>query len=189
MPAVQSKVQRLWNRAAVVMVLIALVIMMIPLYWIGSTAFKDRADATTVPPTVFFRPEITAFIKLFTSRVEKRGAPDKEAYAKAPWWERQVMEGGERFIRDDKGNIVRTIEVGAEICGHTFVDGMIFVLRGMEQPNEDWRIARFDPREDKPEVEDLGIVPFASRSLTYDGNFFWSNHRAANEIIAFSLPK
>ena len=29
----------------------ALVIMMIPLYWIGSTAFKDRADATTVPPT------------------------------------------------------------------------------------------------------------------------------------------
>jgi hypothetical protein len=66
---------------------------------------------------------------------------------------------------------------------------MIFVLRGMEKPNEDWRIARLDPREDAPEVEDLAIVPFASRSLTYDGNFFWSNHRAANEIIAFSLPK
>jgi hypothetical protein len=66
---------------------------------------------------------------------------------------------------------------------------MIFVLRGMEKPNEDWTIARLDPREDAPEVEDLAIVPFASRSLTYDGNFFWSNHRAASEIIAFSLPK
>jgi len=96
------------------------------------------------------------------------------------WYEKRILK------YDDKGNIVRTIEVGAEICGHTFVDGMIFVLRGMEKPNEDWRIARLDPREDAPEVEDLAIVPFASRSLTYD---FWSNHRAANEIIAFSLPK
>jgi multiple sugar transport system permease protein len=85
-------VQRLWNRLAVVLVLAVLVIMMIPLYWIASTAFKDRADATTVPPTVFFRPEVTAFIKLFTSRVERRRAPDKEEYAKAPWWERLVMD-------------------------------------------------------------------------------------------------
>src|SRR5437868_2581490 len=68
MPAVQSKVQRLWNRVAVVLALAVLVIMMIPLYWIGSTAFKALADATTVPPTVFFKPQITAFVKLFTSR-------------------------------------------------------------------------------------------------------------------------
>jgi multiple sugar transport system permease protein len=107
MPAVQSKVQRLWNRLAVVLVLAMLVIMMIPLYWIASTAFKARADAT-----VFFKPEITAFIKLFTSRVERRGVPDKAAYAKAPWWEKLVMDGGERFIRDDKGNIVTSGYLG-----------------------------------------------------------------------------
>ena len=99
------------------------------------------------------------------------------------WYEKRIL----KF--DDKGSIVRTIEVGAEICGHTFVDGIIFVLRGVEKPNEDWRIARLDPRQGKPEVEDVAIVPFASRSLTYDGKFFWSNYRAANEIIAFSLPK
>src|SRR6516225_1664301 len=102
MAAVQSKLQRLWDRVAKVLVLGALVVTMIPLYWIGSTAFKPRAVATTVPPTVFFKPEITAFIKLFTARVERRGAPSKEEYAKAPWWERLVMDGGERFIRDDK---------------------------------------------------------------------------------------
>src|ERR1700720_2044513 len=112
MPAVQSRVQHLWNRLAVVLVLAMLVIMMIPLYWIASTAFKARADAMTVPPTVFFKPEITAFIKLFTSRVERRGAPDKAAYAKAPWWEKLVMDGGERFIRDDKGNIVTSGYLG-----------------------------------------------------------------------------
>src|SRR4030088_2040646 len=105
MPVVRSKASRLWNRFAVALVLIMLVITMIPLYWIGSTSLKARADATTVPPTVFFKPEISAFIKLFAARVDARGEIDREAYAKAPWWEKLVMDGGERFIRDDKGKI------------------------------------------------------------------------------------
>jgi multiple sugar transport system permease protein len=105
MAIVQSSVSRWWNRGAIALVLVLLVIMMIPLYWIGSTAFKARAESTTVPPTVFFTPEITPFIKLFTSRVQQRGEIDKEAYAKAPWWEKQVMDGGDRFIKDEKGNI------------------------------------------------------------------------------------
>ena len=105
MAIVQSRLSRWWNRGAIALALVLLVIMMIPLYWIGSTAFKARAESTTVPPTVFFKPEITPFIKLFTSRVQQRGESDKEAYAKAPWWEKQVMDGGDRFIKDDKGNI------------------------------------------------------------------------------------
>ncbi len=105
MAIVQSRTSRLWNGAAIGLVLLLLLVMMIPLFWIGATAFKARSDATTVPPTVFFKPEITPFIKLFTSRVQQRGEMDKEAYAKAPWWEKQVMDGGDRFIRDDKGNI------------------------------------------------------------------------------------
>ncbi|MBI5718455.1 MAG: carbohydrate ABC transporter permease [Burkholderiales bacterium] len=105
MAIVQSSVSRWWNRGAIALVLVLLVIMMIPLYWIGSTAFKARAESTTVPPTVFFTPEITPFIKLFTSRVQQRGASDPDAYAKAPWWEKQVMDGGDRFIRDGQGRI------------------------------------------------------------------------------------
>jgi multiple sugar transport system permease protein len=105
MAVVQSVASRWWNRGAIVLVLALLVLMMIPLYWIGSTAFKARSDATTVPPTVFFKPEITPFIKLFTARVQKRGAIDRDKYEKAPWWERRVMDGGDQFIRDDKGNI------------------------------------------------------------------------------------
>ncbi|MEO7168214.1 MAG: hypothetical protein ABI787_10320 [Spartobacteria bacterium] len=94
---------------------------------------------------------------------------------------------------DDAGNILRTIDVGAEICGHTFVDGMLYVLRGQENkdaPNksEEWRIARLDPREDTPVGQDLASVPFAARSLAFDGENFWSNHRAANETLAFALP-
>ncbi len=105
MAIVQSKSSTWWNRGAITLVLVLLVVMMIPLLWIGATAFKARSDATTVPPTVIFKPEITPFIKLFTSRVQQRGEMDKEAYAKAPWWEQRVMDGGDRFIKDDKGNI------------------------------------------------------------------------------------
>ena len=105
MAIVQSSASRWWNRGAIALVLLLLVLMMIPLYWIGTTAFKARADASTVPPTVLFKPEITPFIKLFTARVQQRGQMDKEAYAKAPWWEKQVMDGGDRFIVDEHGNI------------------------------------------------------------------------------------
>ena len=59
---------------------------------------------------------------------------------------------------------------------------------GAKVGEERWRIARLDPREDKPAVEDLAMVPFAARSLTFDGEKFWSNHRAANEIASFTLP-
>ena len=98
------------------------------------------------------------------------------------WYEKRIL----RY--DAKSNIVGKIDIGAEISGHTFVDGMIYVLRGMEKPNEDWRIARLDPREEKPDVKDLAVVPFASRSLTFDGEYFWSNHRAKDTVISFELP-
>ena len=86
------------------------------------------------------------------------------------------------------GGILRTISVDAEICGHAFVDGSLYVLRGTEQDGENWQVARLDLREETPRVEDLARVPFACRSLTFDGTNFWTNHRAANETVAFALP-
>jgi hypothetical protein len=89
---------------------------------------------------------------------------------------------------DPDGNILRKIDVGGEISGHTFVDGKIYVLHGTEENGESWTIARLDPLEEVPEVKDLATIPFACRSLTFDGKHFWSNHRAGNEIVSFSLP-
>ena len=99
---------------------------------------------------------------------------------------------GEIHQIDDAGRIQRTIQVGAEISGHTFATGQLYVVRGKEnrdQPGkaEEWRIARVDQRNGDVHVEDLAEVPFASRSLTFDGEKFWANHRAANETVSFSL--
>jgi len=89
---------------------------------------------------------------------------------------------------DAKGNILREIAIGAEISGHTFVNGSIYVLRGTEQNGGDWRLARLDPREDTPKVEELARVPFQCRSLAFDGERLWTNHREADRIVSFALP-
>ena len=98
------------------------------------------------------------------------------------WYKHRIVQF------DSDGQIARSIDISDEVSGHTFVNGKIYVLRGTEQNGESWRIAQFDPNEDRPDVKDVARIPFACRSLAFDGANFWSNHRAANKIIAFSLP-
>jgi hypothetical protein len=98
------------------------------------------------------------------------------------WYKHRILK------LDTNGNIIRIIDVEAEISGHVFVDGLIYVLRGTEQDGENWSIARLDPREQTPNVEDIARIPFACRSLTFDGEAFWSNYRAKDTIISFGLP-
>jgi multiple sugar transport system permease protein len=83
-------------------VLVALLIMLAPIYWIGATAFKPRNLATTVPPTVFFEPRSRPFAKLFTKRSQLREPVPQEVYDAAPWWERLVFDGGERWCARDR---------------------------------------------------------------------------------------
>jgi hypothetical protein len=116
------------------------------------------------------------------------------------WYQQRILK------MDKDGKIVGKIDIGAEICGHTFANGVLYVLRGTEnvprpqyadgpptaerfrsgaKPGEEqWWIARVE----KGAVADVAKVPFAARSLTFDGKNFWSNHRAANETVCFSLP-
>jgi hypothetical protein len=107
---------------------------------------------------------------------------DGENIYLSQWYKHRILK------LDANGNIVRAIDIGAEVSGHAFVNGMIYVLRGTEQNGESWTIARLDPRGQNPEVNDIAVVPFACRSLTFDGERFWSNYRAKDTIISFVLP-
>lgn len=99
MAGVKSFGQRLANRVSISLVVVVTVIFLSPIYWIGSTAFKPRAQATSVPPTIVFSPEVTPFVKLFTKRVQLRKPPKPETYAAAPWWEKAIYDQGERVLR------------------------------------------------------------------------------------------
>ena len=129
---------------------------------------------------------------------------DGENLYLSQWYEQRILK------MDSKGKIEGAIEIGAEICGHVFANGALYVLRGTEnvprppyaggkptaeqfksgakQGEEQWWISRVNLRNKAPEVVDVARVPFAARSLTFDGKDFWSNHRAANETVCFSIP-
>jgi len=79
MAIVRTPAERMRDRLAITAVIAITIIMLAPIYWIASTAFKPRSLATTVPPTVFFKPEITPFIKLFTKRVQLLRPVDERA--------------------------------------------------------------------------------------------------------------
>jgi len=98
------------------------------------------------------------------------------------WYKHRILK------LDPSGDTLRVIDVGKEICGHVVVDGLFYVLRGTEQGEGNWRIARLDPQEETPQVEDLARVPFQARSLSFDGESFWTNHRDANETVSFASP-
>jgi multiple sugar transport system permease protein len=106
MAVVSTRAGRLGNRIAVAAVIIITLIFLAPIYWITSTAFKPLLLSTTVPPTVVFEPQVTPFVKLFTKRAQLTGPVDPAIYEAAPWWEKLVLDGGERLARDGTGNVV-----------------------------------------------------------------------------------
>jgi hypothetical protein len=147
-------------------------------FTIGEGPNDDRYICRFAPETGFSEQDKIACPEFTGSYLSYDG----ENIYLSQWYKHRILK------LDAKGNIIRAIDIGAEISGHAFVNGMIYVLRGTEQNGESWTIARLDPREENPKVTDIANVPFACRSLTFDGTNFWSNHRAANEIVSFALP-
>ena len=107
---------------------------------------------------------------------------DGDSLYLSQWYKHRILK------MDASGEVIGEIAVGAEISGHTFVDGSIFVLRGTEQNGGDWRLARLDPREAVPRIEEVARVPFQCRSLAYDGESLWTNYREAGHIVCFARP-
>jgi hypothetical protein len=147
-------------------------------FTIGEGPNDDRYIRRFVPDVGFSEADKIACPEFTGSYLSYDG----ENLYLSQWYKHRILK------LDAGGNIVRVIHIGAEVSGHVFVGGMIYVLRGTEQNGESWTIARLDPREETPKVTDIANVPFGCRSLTFDGTNFWSNHRASNEIVSFALP-
>jgi multiple sugar transport system permease protein len=105
MAAVRTSGEIAGNRIAIAAVIVITLIFLAPIYWIASTAFKPRNLSTTIPPTVLFQPDVSPWVKLFTKRSQLRAPPTPEEYTAAPWWERMVFDGGEKVVRDGKGQV------------------------------------------------------------------------------------
>jgi hypothetical protein len=87
---------------------------------------------------------------------------------------------------DERGNVVRTIEVPRGICGQCFVDGTFYVLTTDDEKTSDYFLMKASVNGGHPTFKDVARVPFAARALAFDGSRFWTNHREENEIVAFT---
>jgi multiple sugar transport system permease protein len=56
------------HRIAAVVAITVAVLLLIPVFIMGITAFKTRGDILASPPKVFFRPTLEGFVYLFTDR-------------------------------------------------------------------------------------------------------------------------
>jgi len=147
-------------------------------FTIGEGPNDDRYIRRFVPEVGFWEQDKIACPEFTGSYLSYDG----ESLYLSRWYKHRILK------LNASGNTLRIIDVGAEISGHTFVDGMIYVLRGTEQNGESWTIARLNPQEETPEIIDVAVVPFACRSLTFDGERFWSNYRAKDTIVSFAVP-
>jgi len=82
----------------------------------------------------------------------------------------------------------RVIQVTRGICGHTLVNGVFYLVTTDAEETNDYWLTRVDPRPATPKIDDLTKVPFQARALAFDGKHFWTNHRAANQIVSFARP-
>jgi multiple sugar transport system permease protein len=75
--------------AGAVVILYAVITIM-PLLWIGATAFKSPSDSIAYPPKVFFQPSLEGYVNLFTTRT--RQTPDFIAHLPPPstWYDKLV---------------------------------------------------------------------------------------------------
>ncbi|HZY98722.1 MAG TPA: hypothetical protein VFE36_04045 [Candidatus Baltobacteraceae bacterium] len=87
---------------------------------------------------------------------------------------------------DERGNVVRTIDVPRGICGQCYVDDAFYVLTTDDEESNDYFLMKGGINGGAPKFEDVARVPFHARALAWDGARFWTNHRENNEIVAFT---
>jgi multiple sugar transport system permease protein len=56
------------TRVRMILAIIVAIIMLIPVYWMATTAIKSRPDAVAAPPKLIFAPSLDGFIGLFFDR-------------------------------------------------------------------------------------------------------------------------
>jgi outer membrane protein assembly factor BamB len=87
---------------------------------------------------------------------------------------------------DETGTVLRTIPVPRQITGMVVVGGRFYLVTTPSRTSDDYRLLCLDARRELPEVHELASLPFAGRSLAFDGSKFWTSDRDRNELVAFA---
>ena len=101
---------------AIAAILIAFV-MLIPVLWMGMTAFKSRPDAVAVPPKVLFTPTMEGFVSLLTSRRQLSAAEQEEYKNRTDlgWMDQVALVRGQAITGQSKflGQLLNSIIISS----------------------------------------------------------------------------
>src|SRR5208283_2603122 len=95
------------------------------------------------------------------------------------WYNRRILS------LNELGEVGTTIEVPHGICGQVIVRGRFYLVTTDDEATDEYFLTRVDARDGTPIVKDLARIGFPARALAFDGERFWTNHRAADQIVAF----
>ncbi|HMN28025.1 MAG TPA: carbohydrate ABC transporter permease [Caldilineaceae bacterium] len=91
---------RLTHTVRVTLAVLLSIILLIPVFWLGATAFKGRADAVASPPKLTFQPTLEGLIFLFTDRSVLNPARIRRMQAQVEqltWYDQIALAGGQRI--------------------------------------------------------------------------------------------
>src|ERR1700722_16912697 len=97
------------------------------------------------------------------------------------WYKKRILS------LDESGNVGTTIDVPHEICGQVIVGGKFYCVTTDDEETDEYFLTCVDARNGAPRAEDVARIGFSARALAYDGERFWTNHREANQIVAFKI--
>jgi len=104
---------------------------------------------------------------------------DGERLYVSQWYRKKLIS------LDEHGGVGTTIDVPHGICGQVIVGGSFYLATTDDEESDEYFLTRVDARGANVTVADLARIGFPARALAYDGERFWTNHREANEIVAF----
>ncbi|MBC7870390.1 MAG: carbohydrate ABC transporter permease [Chitinophagaceae bacterium] len=101
-------------------------IMLLPVIWMGMTAFKSLPDAVSVPPKVFFTPTLEGFVNLFTQRRQLSDAEVEEYRARDDlnWAQDIVLERQQTII--GRSQFAQQLTNSVIIAGSSTILSVVF---------------------------------------------------------------
>jgi hypothetical protein len=104
---------------------------------------------------------------------------DGERLYVSQWYRKRILS------LDDAGHVGSTIPVPRGICGQVIVRGRFYCVTTDDEESNEYFLTMVDARSEIPIAHDVARVGFPARALAYDGERFWTNHREADQIVAF----
>jgi multiple sugar transport system permease protein len=95
---------KMTKKIRLILAIIAAIIMLIPVYWMATTAIKSRPDAVSAPPKIFFVPSLDGFIGLFfdRSQISQTELAEYKNRTDLSFVERQALVRGMKVLGPSK---------------------------------------------------------------------------------------